>query len=125
VSIAVIPLLAVRKPAMFSPSSFAYLGPHALLKPPRRAITSWKNGIPGKLLPAKRSAGMGTAVSQNIHYGHFQATLHPLWKEHHFHMCRPTLLGLSPVVHGSGLLTLRRSNMNFGVWRMRLERIIS
>ena len=89
-SIAVIPLLAIRKTAMFTPSSFAYLGPHAMLKPPRRAISSWKNGIIRMLLPAKGCAGRGTAVSQNIHYGHFQATLHPLWKEYHLHMFRVT-----------------------------------
>ena len=119
-SIAVISLFAIRKTAVFTPSSSAYLG-----APPRRAITSCKKGIPGMILPAKGSAGRGTAVSQIIYYGYFQATLHPLWKEHHFRMFPSTLLGLSPVIHGSGLLTLRQSHINLGDRRMRLERIIS
>jgi hypothetical protein len=125
VSIAVIPLLAIRKTAMFTASSFAYFRPHALLKLPRRAIASWKNGISGMLLFAKGSARMDIAVSQIIPYGYFQATLHPLWKEHHFRMFRSTLLVLSPVIHGPGLLTLRQSQINLGDCRIRLERIIS
>jgi hypothetical protein len=65
------PLLAITKTAMFTPSSFVYFGPHVLLKHPRHAITSWKNGIPGMFLLAEGSAGKGTAVSQIIHYGDF------------------------------------------------------
>ena len=89
-STAVIPLLAIRKTAMFTPSSFAYLRPHVMLKPPRRAIATWKKGIPGMLLLAKGSTESGTTVSQSIRHGHFQATSHPLWKEHHFRMFRST-----------------------------------
>jgi hypothetical protein len=111
VSIAVIPLLAIRKTAMFTPSSFTYLGPHALFKTPRRAITSWKNEIIGMLrkglqegaLQFRRVFITGTSRQHYIRFGRNTTSV-----------CFDLLSGLSPVIHGSGLLTLRQYHINLG-----------
>ena len=114
VSIDVIPLLAIRKTAMFTPSSLAYLSPHALLKSPRSAIISGKNGIPGMLLLLRKGLQEGTLQFRTVY-------ITGISRQHYIHFGRNTtsvcfdlLLGLSPVINGSSRLTLRQSNINLG-----------
>jgi hypothetical protein len=121
VSIAVIPLLAIRKTAMFTPSSLAYLGQHALLKSPRSAITSWKNGIPGMLLLLRKGLQEGALQFRRVFITGISRQHYIRFGRNTTSGCFDLLIGLSPVINGSSLLTLRQSHINLGDWSMRLE----
>ena len=113
--IAVIPLLAIRKTDMFTPLSFACLGPHALLNPLPLPTLHYilEEPTPRDVIICERVCRMGNCRFAHYSLRSFSGNTTSAGRNT-TSVCFDLLLGLSLVIHASGLFTLWGSHINLG-----------